>query len=540
MGLLNIYSSISKLRPHITYRFCAAISPFGSSSVESDEVVNFAIKSVTFPTFNIANDTKRLFGNTQVSFPTFKFGEREMSITFEETDDMSVFNTLSTYYTNTPYFNESLPLISIKITQFEESMNTVVDEKTYVCRIKQFDFPTFNNNEYGSPISLKASFYVLYSTSDEKSLNNIKHDKSGEIKHQETHGNLDNIFGEYMENLGSAEHEEDLKSNSQYREQYFGSQYNELNEKRNEKLQTIRRQLIEVHNEAMKNDAAYKEDFEKFKKTYKGEANTVAEVEAFLKLDLKYGSDPGAIGNAINKFSENEQTAILEKALIDLNELDTQMESIKSEEKSYAPTSLLTNNNSKSTSDFEVSDAELVANLNKIHSKGYTNVTMETLRTVSLENASRMKTAYNGLKSSLSDSPYTIDINTYNDPKHGFKTGTASGSHLTGQKVDLTFYKNGQKLSMNNISKEDREFLSKAAKENNLIINWEADTRKTDSGWGDVALANALTINKQGKAENINLKKWTKDDKFYDSATDSHKNFKQEYDYASMNAFGHN
>ena len=212
MGLINIYNSVSKLRPHITYRFCAQIKPFGGiTETNFDDVIEFSIKNISFPTFSISNDNKRLFGNTQVSFPTIKFGEREMNITFEETDDMMVFKTLSHLYGGKPYNNESLPLVNIKVTQFEESMLTIVDEKTYVCRISQFDFPTFNNNDYGSPIELKASFYVLYSTSDETELAKIKLNDDGSTKHKETHNGLDNIFNQYMQDINAQERAEEEK-----------------------------------------------------------------------------------------------------------------------------------------------------------------------------------------------------------------------------------------------------------------------------------------------------------------------------------------
>lgn len=335
MGLLNIYSSISKLRPHITYRFCAAISPFGSADMTNNDVVNFAIKNITFPTFGITNDTKRLFGNTQVSFPTIKFGEREMSITFEETDDMSVFNTLSNFYGYTPYANESLPLISIRITQFEESMNTVVDEKTYVCRIKQFDFPTFNNNEYGSPISLKASFYVLYSTSDEKSLKNISYDDNGKIKHKETHGGFNTIFSDYMENVAFEEDIDDLKHNPAYRTKHFNEKYTEIDNKMAALQETILRQVLVSHEYAMKNDASYKNEFETFMKSYKGESGAAA-VNAFLGIDFNTDTEIDNVIGRISTALDMDQNKVLDKALMDYSELNADKKLLREDELQYA------------------------------------------------------------------------------------------------------------------------------------------------------------------------------------------------------------
>lgn len=527
MGLLNIYNNVSKLRPHITYRFCAEITPFSNSSKSNtSDAINFTIKSITFPTFNIANDTKRLFGNTQVSFPTIKFGEREMSIVFEESDDMLAFKTLSNYYTGTPYFHESLPLINIKITQFDESMTNIVDEKTYVCRIKQFDFPTFNNNEYGSPISLKASFYVLYSTSDEKSIDKIEQDESGKIKHKETHDNYDTIFNDYMNDIVTTENEEDFNNKPTYRNQVFAEQYKNIDERRRQLMQTITRQLIDIHKDKLNTDASYKERYDTFKKSYNGENNAVAELSDFLNIDLKNGYlNNSEISVALDNIDE-EKNPLLERALLDLSDLNDERVLINEEEMSYVVNHNLTTGISTSTKDFIVSESELNANLKKIHDKGYKNVSMETLRTVSLENAQRMENSYNSLTASLKDSNYSVKINTYNDSKHGVGIGSDKGSHLLGQKIDLTFYKDNQKITMQNATAEDRAFLSNMAKQNGLIINWESDGNN-GSGWGDAALSNAMTINKQGKIENINIKKWGKDDSYYDSSTDSHRKFKQ-------------
>ena len=259
MGLLNIYGNISKLRPHITYRFNAEITPFGTNGrTNVDDIISFTIKTVSFPTFTISNETKRLLGNTQISFPTFKFGEREMSITFEETDDMRVFNTLATFYSSEPYFTESLPLINIKITQFDETMVTVIDQKTYVCRIKDFSFPAFNNNSLGTSLELKASFYVLYSVSDEKELAKIKKDDSGKIKHVENTGNLQSIFGKYMAAVDSSEEAEKLITDKSYRTKVYNDKYSEIDAKRAALMRTIRSQLIDMHQSEMQKNPAYK------------------------------------------------------------------------------------------------------------------------------------------------------------------------------------------------------------------------------------------------------------------------------------------
>ena len=54
------------------------------------------------------------------------------------------------------------PLINIRITQFNESMVDVVDKKVYVCRLKEHGMPSFNNNGFGSPVEITATFNVVY------------------------------------------------------------------------------------------------------------------------------------------------------------------------------------------------------------------------------------------------------------------------------------------------------------------------------------------------------------------------------------------
>jgi hypothetical protein len=177
------------------------------------------------------------------------------------------------------------------------------------------------------------------------------------------------------------------------------------------------------------------------------------------------------------------------------------------------------------TFDFIVSQNELMKNLEKIHAAGYKNVTMDALRDVSVENAKRMDKSYSGLKNELKDNGvYSVSVNTYNDAGHKVGINSNRGSHLLGQKVDVTFYKNGKKITIANATDEDREYLSKVAKNNGLIINWET-AGGSNSGWGDIALKNAMHINDKGNVEEINIKQWTKKGKYYNARTNSQENF---------------
>lgn len=529
MGLLNIYNTVSKLRPHITYRFNAEITPFGTNGrTNVDDIITFTIKNISFPIFNITNDTKRLLGNTQISFPTFKFGEREMSITFEETDDMRVFNTLSTFYSSEPYFTESLPLINIKITQFDESMITVIDQKTYVCRIKDFSFPSFNNNALGTSIELKANFYVLYSVSDEKELTKIKKNDSGIITHVEDTGNLQNIFGAYLSAVKTSEETEKLMTDKSYRNKVFNAKYSEIDAKRAELMSTIKRQLIDMHQEEMKKNPAYKKLVDTLmagidgRSSLKDLATTILSKENIISGYFN-NEEIATISDKLNLASDS----ILQVALDQLAALNVERDMIREEENNIAKigTTQLTNlalpnTTLTKTKDFNVSEAETNAAVAKIHSLGYYNVTREAVENVQKENAKSMETAYNTFKNLLAQKGITISINAYNDPGHATGLGSEGGSHLLGSKIDINYKdsKTNNKLLFDSMSDSQINDIISAAKKSGLTVNWET-TGGSNSTWGDLALAKAKTIDKEGNIKTVKTKSWTGERGVYNSTS---------------------
>ena len=163
MGLVNIFN-IQRLRPHINYRFSAEIWPNAAEGDKIEEYTKFqyTIKKITQPEFKLDTENKKVYGNTAYVVPIFKYGETSLEITFEETDKMEVFKQLCTWMGTNLYKGYLPPLINIRVTQFNESMVDVVDKKVYVCRLKEHGMPSFNNNGFGSPIEITATFNVVY------------------------------------------------------------------------------------------------------------------------------------------------------------------------------------------------------------------------------------------------------------------------------------------------------------------------------------------------------------------------------------------
>lgn len=164
MGLINLYNAMSMV-PHIPYRFKAEMWPNHDGQYipnANNMGIEFAVKRISQPTFKMNTENKKVFGNTAHVVPILKFGETTMEITFEENDDMLVFKTLAGYMGNELYTGIPGGLINIRITQFDNSMNIIVDKRVYVCRLKEHGMPSFNNNGFGSPVEISATFNVIY------------------------------------------------------------------------------------------------------------------------------------------------------------------------------------------------------------------------------------------------------------------------------------------------------------------------------------------------------------------------------------------
>ena len=161
MGLLNVYQ-MRTMRPYINYRFKCNIWPFDGGFVNSNPYYEYTIKKVKLPTFKLNTENKISFGNTAFVIPIIDFGDTSLDITFEEDDVMNVFELLCGFYGKDTYKSAKMQLVCVKIDQFDETMINLVDSKLYLCRMKEFSQPSFNNNGRGAPVEISASFNVVY------------------------------------------------------------------------------------------------------------------------------------------------------------------------------------------------------------------------------------------------------------------------------------------------------------------------------------------------------------------------------------------
>ena len=176
------------------------------------------------------------------------------------------------------------------------------------------------------------------------------------------------------------------------------------------------------------------------------------------------------------------------------------------------------------TKDFNVTEEESEALHNKIYRTTGKNVNRQDLDRVLKDNAERMDVSLFNLRNELRKKGVTVEVNAYNDTGHEVGLGTNSGSHTLGQKIDLTFLdKNGKKMTMQNMSDDQRKIIEDAANKSGLVSNWEANGDPSTSTWGDFSLKKASSIGKNGEyiAEQ-EMTRWTKKGGYYNSATKQH------------------
>ena len=227
------------------------------------------------------------------------------------------------------------------------------------------------------------------------------------------------------------------------------------------------------------------------------------------------------IDSVIENWDVNNEGEYLVAGNTDSNELNGYNDEIDFKDnslKTRVDTSNLDGSYGGTTRDFNVSQKETDDVFAKIQQSPYKDkVSKEDLQAVQIENAKRMEKAYGEFERLMKENGYNVSINAYNDTSHELGIGTESGSHLLGQKIDLTMMdKNNNKLTPNNMKKEDLDKIVELAHQAGLTPNWET-TGKTGSGWGDFALSEAKSIDKQGNVVDLTTRTWTGEKSVYNT-----------------------
>ena len=555
-NVFNIYR-YQNIRPHITYRFNCDIwedSSDNAASIEKSEFLTFTIKSISQPVFKLDLENRKCFGNTQYVIPILKYGETELNITFQETDEMDVYKFLCGLYYNNPYFAPSMKLVHIVIREYDSTMQNVVSNKHYVAKLKSFNMPDFNNNSLGEPVDIQASFYVMYIYSDESEVPNLYRDTPNTL-HNELEKQLpETEFNNHID-LRAVEEKTFIETqNQQIKEQFnrdaskrekraaeIESEIQDIKEREakavklilniNENSEELRKK--DISDATRKFASEIQENFSDNKKSVEQAQEffnnlSADEKETFIikyayGIDTSDGVDTFEL-DELKQYAEMknlsvEDMAQVENTIADIEEANKTIARLEKKKADLSIPGKVTFSDKPTTKDFIVEESEIDAIIQKMHNKGINNVSKEDLMAIQTENAMRMEIAYGKFNELMESKGYKTTVNAYNDPEHEIGLGTKSGSHLLGQKVDITIFDDKKtKLTPKNMTKQQVKEIAELAKEAGLTPNWETSDQDW-SGWGDFALMYAKSINKKGEIEDIETKTWTGEHSAKDTST---------------------
>lgn len=332
------------MRPHINYRFKCDIWEYAGTFLNIDEVncFSFAVKKVKLPTFKLDTDNKISFGNTAYVIPTINFGDTSLEITFEEDDRMNIYYKLCDYFGNRLFDSAKMKLICVKITQYNETMVTPVDSKIYLCRMKDFSQPAFNNNGRGAPVEITASFAVVYIYQGDaadagfnvSSKNIIERPPENDEFYKTTMQEDAKKADKRYEDAYIAQEQKILnhlqKEYSQYKNKAVTNLHKETLKKEKEKLAAANKALNEYTNDVFnkiiagdKNDKGLKEWSDRIKQeriSAPGEKpKTDFEILAdILGIDLSDGIDTSEKNSLLEFYGDDEERTKLLSQVIDI------------------------------------------------------------------------------------------------------------------------------------------------------------------------------------------------------------------------------
>lgn len=151
---LNILDYNIDFRPHLSYEFKVEFL--------NNTKLTRLVKSIKLPS-NTINDSdgRKRYGQTQVVLPFFEFGDKEIEISFIETDDMYVLDHLTSTlsWPNSP--NHEI----IIVTEYDYTLKKIIKKTRYEIALYSYNAPQWQNSGSASNIEVTAT-YVVYDAQD--------------------------------------------------------------------------------------------------------------------------------------------------------------------------------------------------------------------------------------------------------------------------------------------------------------------------------------------------------------------------------------
>lgn len=321
------------MRPYINYRFKCNIWGYEGNFVPAGSYYEYTVKKVKLPTFKLDTENKISFGNTAYVIPIINFSDTSLDITFEEDENMSVFEMLCGFYGNNMFDSAKMKLICIKVDQFDETMMNRVDSKLYLCRLKEFSQPNFNNNGRGAPVEITASFNVVYIYQGDAKDSGFKYEEDvitrpddEDIKYYEAEMKAQSKKAEEEQKQRMLKHVQD--SYAKYKNKAVANLHKETLDKEKEKLAAANEALNIYTNDVFNkiinsNNKGLNEWSDRIRQeriSVPGQnAKTDFEILAdILDIDLSDGIDSSEKNSLLKFYGDNEEKTKLLSQVIDV------------------------------------------------------------------------------------------------------------------------------------------------------------------------------------------------------------------------------
>lgn len=173
MAIDNIAIRFNRYKPKQTYTFEVDIEGTGRNVITPEErkQISYAVSSVSIPKVQIQTiqDAEMGFGLFRKTIPIHDLSSKELTITFEETDDMLITNTFasSIEYSNNYFdlWNRTDFTITVKYyNEYKLDTKTglpVCIEEKYNAIVKDFQHPQWNRNANVDKLDVTVTFMVM-------------------------------------------------------------------------------------------------------------------------------------------------------------------------------------------------------------------------------------------------------------------------------------------------------------------------------------------------------------------------------------------
>lgn len=114
-------------------------------------------------------------------------------------------------------------------------------------------------------------------------------------------------------------------------------------------------------------------------------------------------------------------------------------------------------------------------------------MTKEDFGKMAQKNMNKLATGLHDMNVALEKSNISFVLNKVNDAESNHEWSEKNASHLTGAKADITILKNGEKVLIGSLTKEEAEKIQDAAKSAGMVFNFESTAGKQDTSlWADI------------------------------------------------------